>query len=621
MNILLITPPLTQLNTTYPATTYLKGFLQTKGYQVHQCDLGIELINKIFTRSFLQKIFQETATTFNIKSSAPNIRHIFAEQQRYLDTIEPVMRFLRNEDPTLATRICLDHFLPRAYRFSQLADTEWAFGALGIIDKARHFATLYIEDLSDFIRDTICPYFELNRYAEKLCLYIPEFELLDITLKSSTSIIDHMMLSILDNEIKVWKPDVIGFSIPFPGNLYGALKCGQYIKFTHPGLKIVLGGGYVNTELRQLTDPGIFNYCDYILLDDGEPSLLCLLEHLEGKRSENDLVHTFVKAKNNQVTFINSTNVPVISFEDTGVPDYSDLPLHKYLSMIELTNPMHKLWSDGRWNKLTLAKGCYWAKCAFCDTSLPYISCYEPASAKTTANRIESIIQQTHQTGFHFTDEAAPPKILRELSSEIIRRSLIISWWGNIRFEKAFSDELCNMMSKAGCIAVSGGIEVASDRILKLINKGISIEQAVISAFNLTQNDIMVHAYLMYGFPTETVQETIDSLEIVRQMFNEGLIQSAFWHRYAMTLHSPTGIKPENYGAKRYKKEPGSFANNEIPFTDGQSIDLDELGNGLRKATFNYMHGLCLDWPVFRWFKINVPKTTIKPNYIRKIIG
>lgn len=55
----------------------------------------------------------------------------------------------------------------------------------------------------------------------------------------------------------------------------------------------------------------------------------------------------------------------------------------------------------------------------------------------------------------------------------------------------------------------------------------------------------MVHAYLMYGFPTQTAQETIDSLEMVRQMFEQGIIQSGFWHQFAMTAHSPVGLDPK----------------------------------------------------------------------------
>ena len=620
MNILLVTPPLTQVNTPYPATAYLKGFLTTKGYKVNQVDLGIELVNKLFTMESLEAIFEEASKTLSEKTSG-NALQIISRKQQYIHTIDTVMRFLRNEDPTMATRICNVDFLPEASRFQSLTDLDWAFGNLGFADRARHLSTLYIEDLTDFIHETISPNFELGRYAEHLSLYAPEFETLEKALKEPANLVDNLMLSIIDEKIKAFQPDLVGFSIPFPGNLYGALKCGQFLKSTFPHIKIAWGGGYINTELRQLLDAKVFDYTDYVLFDDGELPLWRLLEVLEETRKPDELIRTKLKGDENQVESIGWNDTNRISFAETGTPDYSGLPLHQYISLIETANPMHKLWSDGRWNKLTLAHGCYWAKCAFCDTSLSYISCYETGSASLLADRIEEIMHQTGTSGFHFVDEAAPPKVLRELSEEIIRRNLIISWWTNIRFEKAFDPELCSLMAKAGCIAVSGGIEVASNRLLKLMNKGVTVEQAASAAFQFTNNGIMVHAYLMYGFPTQTLQETIDALEFVRQMFNEGLIQSAFWHRYAMTVHSPSGINPDFYGAKHIENSSGSFANNEIPFTDGQHIDFHMLGEGLRKAAYNYMHGLCLDWPVSKWFQGKIPKTTIPANYIRKCLG
>jgi len=619
MNILLVTPPLTQLNTPYPATAYLQGFLKKSNYNVHQADLGIELINRIFTRNSLEIIFQQAEYIFETKTSK-NIRHIFTHHQQYILTIDAVMNFLRGEDLTLATRICTGKFLPEASRFKTIADLDWAFGNLGIIDKARHLATLYIEDLTDFIRETISPHFELGRYAEHLSLFADDFSPLEVAVNKKTNFIDTIMQDILEEKILLRKPDLIGFSIPFPGNLYGALKCGQYIKTKYPQVKIAWGGGYVSTELRDLTESIVFNYVDYILLDNGEPGILKLIEYLQNKSSSEELVKTFIRDDSGKVVLKGMYNPFRIPFSECESPDYSDLPLKQYISLIEMANPMHKLWSDGRWNKLTLARGCYWAKCAFCDTSLPYISDYEPISAITLTDRIENIISQTSTTGFHFVDEAAPPKVLRELSEEIIRRKLIISWWTNIRFEKAFDADLCSTMSKAGCIAVSGGIEVASNRLLKLMNKGVTIEQAANSAYHLVNNKIMVHAYLMYGFPTETIQETIDSLEIVRQLFHGKLIQSAFWHRYAMTIHSPSGKNPETYGATLVDSSKGSFANNEISYTDDLNIDLQSLGDGLRKATYNYMHGLCLDWPINRWFEIKIPKTTVSGNYIKDVI-
>ena len=138
---------------------------------------------------------------------------------------------------------------------------------------------------------------------------------------------------------------------------------------------------------------------------------------------------------------------------------------------------MHSLWSDGRWNKLTMAHGCYWGKCTFCDISLDYISLYEPIAATILVDRMEQLIAQTGEQGFHFVDEAAPPALMRAVALEILKRKLTVTWWTNIRFEKNFTQDLCHLLKASGCIAVSGGLEVASDRLLKLIDKGVTVEQ------------------------------------------------------------------------------------------------------------------------------------------------
>jgi hypothetical protein len=596
MNILLLTPPLTQLNTPYSATPYLKGFLGAEGHNVMQADLGIELINRMFCRDGLTRIFLDARIT---RKTDISFRQMLASQQRYIDTIDWVMRFLQGKEPTLSTRICNTEWLPQGPRFAQIADCEWAFGTLGNTEMARHMATLYIEDLADFVKATITPHFELSRYAEHLCLRLPHLDPLLDELKQPLTLTDEWLLEILDKKIQTSMPQMVCFSIPFPGNLLGAFRCSEHIRKNFPDIKIVWGGGYANTELRQLTDARVFDFTHYICLDDGEPALRALIHHLS--HGSNDLCQTFYRNNEGQVDFVPAKQSHKIPFTEVPAPDYSDLPLDRYISLIELPNPMHKLWSDGRWNKLTLAHGCYWGKCAFCDTSLPYINCYEALPASQICDYIEQIIQQTGNSGFHFTDEAAPPRLLRELSEEILRRKLVLSWWTNIRFEKTFSSELCQLMAQAGCIAVSGGIEVASNRLLKLISKGVTVEQAFETARNFSAQGIMVHAYLMYGFPSQTQKETLEGLETVRKMFAEGVIQSAFWHRYAMTIHSPSGINPQQYGAENIPSSPAPFANNEIAFNDPQNINLDRLGEALRKATYNYMHGIGLDWPVKKW--------------------
>ena len=592
MKALLVTPPLTQLNTPYPATCHLLGFLHSRNHDAEQMDLGIELIGRLFTGTMLKRIF-EAASQHSRLSKANRI--ILQQADFYIRTIDPVMRFLGGKDATLAQRFCELTFWPESKRLPSDEDLEWGFGLIGNYDRATHLCTLFLKDLCDFINSTIDPHFELIRYAESLCLRLPEFRPLQNELQKPHTLIDTLMLDIFSQRMALCKPDLVGFSVPFPGNLYSALRCAQWIRQNFPQVKIVMGGGYVNTELRSLTDPALFDFIDYLVFDDGE---LPLLRIMDG----GELIRTLYRDDAGAIIRVNFDSKENIPFAESGTPSYEGLLQNNYINMIELTNPMHALWSNGKWNKLMLAHGCYWGKCAFCDGALDYVKRFDQAPVELIVDRMEAVIAQTGQTGFHFVDEAAPPALLRKLAEEIIRRKLTVSYWTNVRFEKSYTPELCYLLAQSGCIAISGGLEVASPRILKMINKGITVESASESMRNFTEAGIMTHAYLMYGFPTETARETIDSLEVVRNLFANGWIQSAFWHRYAMTIHSPSGIFPQSVGAKHVDQPLAPFANNEIPFTTSQEIDLDFYGKGLNLATYNYMQGAGYDIPVKKWF-------------------
>jgi hypothetical protein len=621
-DILLITPPFTQLNTPYPATAYLKGFLNTKGISAFQMDLGIEVILELFSKKGLTTIFNHSQTVIpSAVEGHQNLQRIYSLRQDYINTIDAVIEFLQGKNHTLARQICSGNFLPEASRFEQLDDMDWAFGSMGMQDKAKHLATLYLEDLSDFIKECIDENFGFSRYAERLGRSANSFDEMYSFLQNELTYIDRISLQVLDARIKEAQPKLVLISVPFPGNLYSAFRCAQYIKTHFPEIKISMGGGFPNTELRDIKDKRVFEFLDFITLDDGELPVELLYNFVTlsassraQSRDEGVLKRTFL-LENGEVIYKNNTTQSDYKQSQVGTPDYSDLLLDKYISVIEIANPMHSLWSDGRWNKLTMAHGCYWGKCTFCDISLDYIKLYEPIAAKTLVDRMEEIIAQTGETGFHFVDEAAPPALMREVALEILRRKLTVSWWTNIRFEKNFTADLCVLFKASGCIAVSGGLEVASDRLLDLIQKGVTVEQVAQVTRNFTEAGIMVHAYLMYGYPTQTVQETIDSLEMVRQMFELGILQSGFWHQFAMTAHSPVGMFPEEFGVIPEMNEV-TFANNDIQFKDKTGINHDKFSFGLKKSLFNYMHGICFDYELQDWFDFKIPHTTIPSDYI-----
>jgi radical SAM superfamily enzyme YgiQ (UPF0313 family) len=622
IRVLAVIPPMTQLNTPYPATACLTGFLRSQGVEAVQEDLALALVLKLFSRAGLEGIRKGAG-----KAKSESVRSFLGQFERYAETVEPTVAFLQGRDPTLAHRICTRCFLPEGPRFQNLEafvaeeggdPLAWAFGALGMQDRAKHLATLFLNDIADAIRDAVDPRFEFARYAESLAKSQPSFDLLAAALAAPPTRVEEILRELVREAVAKHRPDMVLVSAPFPGCVHGAFRVAQAVKELDPRIATGLGGGFVNTELRELSEPRVFDFFDFVTLDDGERPVLALVEHLRGERTREQLVRTFVR-KQGKVRFIDSGE-PDIPFAETGAPVWDGLPLDRYLSVLDLLNPMHRLWSDGRWNKLAVAHGCYWRKCSFCDTKLDYIARHESLPAKVLADRIEATIAETGQTGFHFTDEAAPPAALKALAAELKRRKLAISWWGNIRFEKAFTPDLCRELAESGCIAVSGGLEAASDRLLKLMEKGVSVEQVARVTKAFSEAGILVHAYLMYGFPTQTVQETVDSLEYVRQLVAEGCIQSGFFHRFACTVHSPVGRNPEKYGVELLPLPPAPFAKNDVGFIDPTGVDHAALGQGLAKALYNYMHGVGLDADVRSWFEVRVPRTSVKRGAIARAI-
>ena len=616
--IYLITPPFTQLNTPYPATAYLKGFLNTKGISSYQSDLGIEVILALFSRSGLTDLFDQIQLSNTKKSE--NAQRIIALKEHYITKIDAVISFLQGHNPTLSHLICQEDFLPEASRFDQLEELEWAFGTMGTQDRAKHLATLFLEDISDLIVECVDVNFGFSRYAERLGRSAASFDELYDALQQEFTFIDKLLIKVLEQKMKEVLPEIVSLSVPFPGNLYASFRIAQWLKLQYPTIKIAMGGGFPNTELRSVSDARVFEFMDFICLDDGEAPVEHLCEFLDGKRKIAELKRTFALI-DGKVTYCNGSKLPDYKQFETGTPDYSNLFLDRYISVIEVVNPMHRMWSDGRWNKLTMAHGCYWGKCTFCDISLDYIKIYEPIAASLLCDRMEQLVEQTGERGFHFVDEAAPPALMRSLALEILRRKLTVTWWTNIRFEKSFTKELCLLLKASGCIAISGGLEVASDRLLELIQKGVTVEQVAQVCHNFTDAGIMVHAYLMYGFPTQTAQETIDSLEMVRQMFDAGVLQSAFWHQFAMTAHSPVGMYPEQFKVEKACSTTGTFANNDIVHLDKVGTDHELFSYGLKKSLFNYMHGICFDYPLQEWFEHKVPKTKVDPDFIMKCLS
>ena len=546
--VLLLTPPFVQLNTPYPATAQLTGWLRRHGVAATQCDLSIAV--------------------------ALDMLRTYGEQP----LTDEVIAFLQGRAPDDAETLAEPGYLPEGESFGELDNTPFDPDPH---ERALLRCSLYLDDLAAAIRDEVDPDFGFSRYAERLGISVPDFGAVLARLRRHRAA-DRLLEARTEEAVRTTfgrrrKGLFVGVTCPFPGTLVGAFRIARTVRRLLPEATLVLGGGYVNTELRAMDDPRVRRFFDVVMYDEGYAPWSRLLGLPSGK------IPPFVK------------------------PSYAGLDLAQYVDLAETANPMQRLWSNGRWLKLQLARGCYWHKCAFCDVTLDYIKCFAMPPPAEIVDAMQQLADETGETGFHFTDEAIPPALARGVSEEILRRRFVCRWWGNGRFDASYTPALARLMEKAGCVAVTGGLECANDRLLKLMNKGSTLESARLALAHFADAGILVHAYLMYGFPTQTAAEAAGALRYVRDRFREGTIRSAFFHRFALTVHSPIAREPERFGIevpRLARRQIGrTFARNEIPYVERGAPDWMRIGKGLKLALYNYMLGLGLDKSPAYWLK------------------
>jgi hypothetical protein len=596
MRIALVLPPLSQLNTPYPSISYLARWLGEQGVACEQHDLGLALALRLFSPEGLGELFEEVEAMAEDQGLPEPAWCALALREAHIRAIGPVLRFLQGKDRSAAPRIVSPAFLPAGPRVeATVTQGLAALGPMAVEDRARLLATRYLEDLADLVTATVDPGFGLARYQHHLAAGPVTFDAIEARL-AETTLLDAWLDTLCDERLlgPEGVPDLVGISVPFPGTLLGALRLGRRLR--RAGARVVLGGGWVSTELREVDEPRLWDHADAIVFDEGEGPLMAILERLEGGADRRHRTRT--------VAGLHQAEAPVV--QAAFAADYGELRLGDHPQLLDSENPTHRLWSDGRWNKVTVAKGCYWHRCAFCDVQLDYIAGYRPSPISALVDTMEELVEATGQAGFHLVDEAAPPRALRDLALELLARGHAYTWWGNIRFEAAFTPDLCRLLAAAGMVAATGGLEVASDRLLTLMDKGITVEQATRAAEALRGAGVMVHAYLMYGFPTQTDQESVDAMDLVRQLFAQGLLSSAFWHRFVLTRHSQVFADPERFGVW-FRPPRGVFAANDIPHHDPGGGDHDRFDEPLVQALAAWMRGEDLERPVASWLPTDLP--------------
>lgn len=661
MNVLIIQPPIVQLNTAYPSGAYLSAFFKREEFKdkiqnVHWLDLSIKLFYEIFSKQGLTKLFSlctekalkkaEIAEKNGDEATAFNLRRYICTQKLWIDWIDFITAILRADKSGFenAHRFVFGAHVPRGSRMENyLENLNHDLST----DDARSLASFALADLADFITAVFDENFSLVRYAEALTVSESTFSQIEKGINSP--ILKEFYLPILEKLNLDY--DLVLISVPFAGTFASALATGRFFK-QKTNAFVCLGGGFINTELRQTKEKSLSKYCNALSFDRGYAGYHQLISNCE--LVINNIEELKNKIKNEKlsiykmrfffedfVTDVNENENLLISESQSEilkkltisnyqlqitrslVPDFSDIDFSVYPRLLDDKNPMHRLWSDGAWVKVYMAHGCYWHKCAFCDVTLDYVCSFCPTEIHSLYENLLKTAKEKGVFGIHFVDEAMPPAMMVAFAKENIAHGSPLTWWGNVRFEKYFTRDVADYLAFGGLIGVSAGLESATGNGLEAIHKGTDLQSIVGACCAFKEAGILVHAYMIYGYWWEKPQDLINSMETLRQFYANGLLDSCFWHKFVLTRHSRAFKEWQEGKIKDLKpiinENLPLFAKNGLHFEGEQKSE--KYGRFLDYSLNQWMHGEDLEIPVQRFFDFQVPKPTVSQNFIEKIIS
>lgn len=634
MKVIVITPPVIQLNSPYPSGAYLCSFFKNQNDECTWKDLNISLFYKIFSARGLETLFSLTekkamemadfAESKDDKNTAFNLRRYICTKQNWINWIDFIVAILCGKMREKEHEFLFSPFAPRGSRMENFLAS---LNREPTVDDVRFLCSYALADLADYITAVFDKEFSLVRYAESLC--VDERDFLQIQNQMDSPVLKVFYEQVLQENLVFEQneiPDIVCISVPFAGTFLPALYTASFIKKKYQNkIFVTMGGGFVNTQLRETLETGFSSFIEAFSFDRGYGSYIELKKHFKDIKNQN-----FFRPLYKLQLFYDEKTVPPLWKDEKNskienkltadiMPDYQDIDFSIYPRVCDDLNPMHRIWNDGSWIKAYLAHGCYWHKCAFCDTQLDYVCGYKIVQTENLFFRLLETANSKNVYGIHFVDEALPPKALKKFALLNAQNGNKLYFWGNVRFEKTFTKDFAAFLSYCGFGGASAGLEIATENGLKTINKGTDISSIISACAAFKEAGILVHAYMIYGFWNDTPQTIINSMETLRQFFESGLLDSAFWHKFVLTKNSQVFFEWKNGHHKdlfpiQNQNKKSLFADMNMHFKGEQNFD--KFSIPLKNALNSWMHGKNLQTKVQKWFDFQIPAPTIPKDFV-----
>jgi anaerobic magnesium-protoporphyrin IX monomethyl ester cyclase len=481
VKISLLFPPSWHPSQPYLSIPCLSAFLEKSGISVHQQrDLNIELLDKVLTKNFGLEVHQRLVDLVKrleqsvIGETGPGSKEHYARAVESLDRfpylideIEPAKASLRGKDfyDLERYRECL--FL--IDRWLEVVSSLYFPTRMTVVDNQFTYSIYSSREIIQAIHDeTQNPYLDLYRH-----FFLPAFA-------QET-------------------PDFVGISITATSQIIPGLTLCKLIKEIHPAVHVTVGGSIFTRLVDNLRRcDRLFQLTDDFIVFEGETALLEMINQLEGKKDFSKVPNLIWRQDGKIVV-----NQPFYSenLTEHPAPNYDGFPLLQYLA------PHTVL-------PVQFSRGCYYKDCAFCALTLDHQN-FRQKDPMKVVDELEALSRKYETPYFFFTDECLALSPTKRLCKELIHRNLDLQWTAELRFEKNLSRELLASMREAGCQKIVFGLETYNARLMDFMVKGITQENVVRICSDCVDLGIAVHCYVIVGFPTETEEEALETMNFI----------------------------------------------------------------------------------------------------------
>ncbi len=497
MKILLLYPPQWTPNSPYLALPLLSAQLKKQGYETEIRDINIEFFNHILTKSSLSKRLSEARNIFdnlskeiseNYPDAEKNFNTYSTEEQTTLLKFRRIAQVLNGKPFVEETVNNAEDAVAVLKSKEDFYDPEKLFSAKMTVQEALKIASLPFAP-NEIIYD--------NYFGNPLL----KMDWVNIDAQCKDKSLNMFYEYFEDEAEKIAENNcgLICISVPDLSQLIPAFTLSRLIK-QKTDKPVAIGGNYITQNKADFANhPEIFvEYCDFLSVGDGEKSIIDLAEYAEGKRDIKSVSNLMYKAENEVIC-----NPPAeeLDFTQVAYADFDGLDFSLYFSP-ETVIPMQ------------LSKGCYWGKCTFCDYYYGQ-QCYDTKKIPDVIDEIKHFMNKYGTKNFLFIDEAVPPKYYNKLADAILENNLEIYFYSFVRLEKGFTREVLDNLYKAGFRIGLWGYEAWSERVMKMMNKGIDLSERIRILRDAREAGIWNNALFIMGYPTETREEIEKTISVM----------------------------------------------------------------------------------------------------------